>query len=293
MFNPGHTVVNAFIQRLDDEFRSLFLAPDLIQRQALREAADVALNTLLNCDCAYHDLDHTVLVTEAGMAILRGRQTARGDLSASDWLQAVVAMLFHDIGYLRQLLPEDTTELSVMDQSGKRVRPPAGATDAFMTPYHVSRGALYAARRFDEHEAIDAELVSECIEMTRFPVPENAAYQHTDTLPALVRAADLIGQMGDPQYLQKLNRLLSEFVETGQADRLGFSTPQELRASFPDFFYNQVHPFIGDAIAYLKLSPEGRQWIANLFAHLDANSANQDSSPSVRAPELVIDNSAL
>jgi hypothetical protein len=37
-------------------------------------------------------------VADVGQAILQGRQLARGDLTPHDWLQAVVAMMFHDIG---------------------------------------------------------------------------------------------------------------------------------------------------------------------------------------------------
>ncbi len=293
MFNPNNIVIEAFVAHTVAEFQTLFPSPDVRQRHALEQAAGIALNSLLNCDCAYHDLEHTILVTNVGQVILKGRQIARGDLTAHDWLQGVVAMLFHDIGYLRNLLAEDSASGSVVDADGHRVSAPVGATDAFMTPYHVTRGSLYIAQRFTQDPAIDVEAVMDCIEMTRFPVPATQAYQATDTLPGLVRAADLIGQMADPQYLQKLSRLYAEFVETGEARRLGFSNAGALHSGFPEFFYDHVHPYIGAGIEYLKRTAEGHQWIANLYHHLYVNHQGLELDPKLRAPELVVSNGTI
>ena len=41
------------------------------------------------------------------------------------------------------------------------------------------------------------------IEHTRFPVPDDEAHESTDDFPGLVRAADLIGQLADINYLRK------------------------------------------------------------------------------------------
>ncbi|XOV84391.1 MAG: metal-dependent phosphohydrolase [bacterium] len=290
MFNPNTSVIDAFVAHCLTEFHQLFPAAGQDQCNALQQAARTSLETLLNCDCPYHDIQHTILVTEVGQTILHGRQLARGDLTAHEWLQAVVAMLFHDIGYLRNLLPEDERDKAKINAQGKRVTIPVGATDAFMTPFHVSRGSMFVKERFANDPFLDTDLICDCIEMTRFPVPEQARYLDTDSLPGLVRAADLIGQMADPQYLQKLSRLYAEFVETGEAKRMGFNNPGELRAGFPSFFYEQVQPYIGDGIAYLKRTQQGHQWIANLYHHLHIDESNADLDPKIRAPELVVDN---
>lgn len=292
MFNPNRTVIEAFVSHTANAYQHAFADVSPAHIRTLETATQTAMETLLQCDCPYHDIQHTMLVTDVGLTILQGRQLARGDLSADDWLQAVVAMLFHDIGYLRKLLEADTPEASVISNAGDTVTPPPGSTDAFMTPYHVDRGAMYIQERFAHEELIDPSVVSACIEMTRFPVPTDESHGELDTLPGLVRAADLIGQMADPQYLQKLSRLFAEFVEIGEAQRLNFTHAGELRTNFPEFFYSQVHPYIGAGIDYLKRTQEGQQWIANLYRHLHVNSHGQDARPEVRAPELVVDNVA-
>ena len=293
MFNPNTTIIDAFVDHTLAEFQGLFGQVEKLQLQTLEQATRTALETLLNCDCAYHDISHTILVTDVGQTILHGRQLARGDLTPHDWLQAVTAMLFHDIGYLRMLLADDEPSSVVITPEGARVSPPPGSTDAFMTPYHVTRGIMFVRERFAHDQYIDTDRVAACIKQTRFPVPEGHQSNKiavADPLPELVRCADLIGQMADPQYLQKLSRLYAEFVETGEAQRMGFNHAGRLRDGFPDFFYNQVHPYIGTGITYLKRTQEGHQWIANLYHHLHINQPEPEYDPRVRAPELIVDN---
>ena len=276
MFNPNRTVIEAFVDHCIDRYREAFPNRDLGHENVIDQAARTALETLLGCDCPYHDLEHTVLVTDVGQTILRGRLISQGDVSPHEWLHTVIALLFHDIGYLRGLLRDDETDGYIIDQSGQRVTPPIGATDAFMMPFHVNRSCLFIQERFAGDQTIDVETVCSYIEMTRFPVPEDAHYQRLDTFPALVRAADLIGQMGDPLYPQKLSRLYTEFAETGEANRLGYSNAAELREGFAAFFYDQVYPYITEGLRFLRKTQEGQQWIANLFHHVHEMQGDSD-----------------
>lgn len=285
MFDANRVLIEAFIASARQAYRETFPNLDAEHAAGLERAARTALVTLRRCDCAYHDLEHTLLVTDAGIAILRGRQLTRGDLTAHSWLQAVVAMLFHDVGYLRGLLREDRGDGYVADESGRRFAPPPGATDASMTPFHVSRGRIFVLERFANDSVIDAKAVASYIEMTRFPVPPGPVHQELDSIGAMVRAADLIGQMGDPMYPMKQARLFSEFHETGEARRLGYENAAELRADFPSFFYGQVHPYLPAALEYLRMTPEGEQWIANLIRHLHGARMETEPVPGpVRIP---------
>jgi hypothetical protein len=279
MFNPNRLVIDAFVADSLNRYRHAFAQCDPDHEAVLEQAARSALETLLQCDCPYHDLQHTMLVTDAGQTILEGRLNSQGDVSARDWLHAVVALLFHDIGYVRGLLRGDRSGDYVGDENGARVTPPIGATDAYLMPYHVSRGILFVEERFAAHPLIDVKTIASYIEMTRFPVPADPFYQKVDTFAALVRAADLIGQMGDPLYPRKLSRLYTEFVETGEATRLGYENAEELRAGYPEFFYTHVFPYITEGLRFLRRTQEGRQWIANLFHHVHGQSDGADEDP--------------
>ncbi|MCZ6856055.1 MAG: metal-dependent phosphohydrolase [Gammaproteobacteria bacterium] len=285
MFNPNRTVIDAFVAHTLERYREMFPNCQLGHEEILEQAAFAALETLLNCDCPYHDMEHTMLVTEVGESILQGRHIAQGDVSASEWLHTVLACLFHDIGYLRGLLKQDHEHGYIADEAGNRVSPPPGATDAYLMPYHVTRGCIFVHERYAHEPLVDAGIIAGYIEMTRFPVPEDKHYQQIDTFAALVRAADLIGQMGDPLYIQKLSRLYCEFLETGEAEKLGYNNAGELRADYPTFFNNRVHPYIIEGLRYLRKTQEGQQWIANLFHHLHNEQENEPGWGPERDPK--------
>ena len=71
--------------------------------------------------------------------------------------------------------------------------------------------------------------------------------------------------MGDPYYHRKISGLYHEFVETGAARELGYETPLDLVDKYPEFFWTNVQPLISDALRYLELTIEGKQWIASLY----------------------------
>jgi len=89
-------------------------------------------------------------------------------------------------------------------------------------------------------------------------VPDDAYYQSTTSEPALVRAADLIGQMADPFYHRKIGALYQEFSEPGMAEKLGYDRQVDLMDTFPDVFWSQAPPLIGPALRPLG-SNDGRQ----------------------------------
>ena len=80
-----------------------------------------------------------------------------------------------------------------------------------------------------------------------------------------MRAADLIGQLADINYLRKTAALFNEFRETGMSKRLKYESADDLRANYPDFFWKMVGPYSGDSLRYLRVTQEGQQWISNLY----------------------------
>ena len=81
-------------------------------------------------------------------------------------------------------------------------------------------------------------------------------------------AADLIGQLADPNHLRKQTALFYEFLETGAVQRLGFTSAADLERRLSQFFWEQVEPYIGEALRYLELTHEGRQRITDLYAQV-------------------------
>jgi hypothetical protein len=267
VLNPAHLIATALGDELVANYREMFGDRYPVYVPILRGAAKLVMERIANSDALYHDSHHTLMVTLVGQAILKGRLLV-AELHADDWLHFTVALLCHDLGYLRGICPGDTEDSFVINQQGDMVRAPRGASDAFLTPHHVERAKIFVRHRCAVIEGLEPERIVRAIELTRFPVPEDNDHAETDTEAGLLRAADLIGQLADPFYPRKLNALFHEFVETGVAERLGYQTPADLAAHYPRFFWQAVEPYIGDALQHLQRTVEGKQWIANLYAHV-------------------------
>jgi hypothetical protein len=80
-------------------------------------------------------------------------------------------------------------------------------------------------------------------------VPDDDDHAATDTEAGLVRAGDLIGQLGDPLYPNKLNALYHEFVETGVHEKLGYGSPADMIDHYPNFFGARSNAILGTLCA--------------------------------------------
>ena len=115
---------------------------------------------------------------------------------------------------------------------------------------------------------LDCERIVRAVEGTRFPASIPAPGESLDEEPAPLRAADLIGQLGDPHYIRKANALYYEFEEIGLNRQLGYQSPADLVDKYPQFYWNNVSPHIQDALRYLDVTSSGRQWINNLYSNV-------------------------
>ena len=267
MFEPASVLAGAFADHLVEGYRAVYGKRPPDQGSVIRAMAQLAVERISSSDALYHDVQHTMMVTLVGQTILRGRIMVE-EVTPEDWLHFTVATLCHDVGYLRGACPGDRDGRYVIDADGATVEAPRGASDAFLAPYHIERGKIFVRHRCKMIKQLDPERIARAIELTRFPIPEGADYADTASEPALVRAADLIGQLGDPSHSRKLNALYWEFVEIGIAAQLGYRSPADLAEQYPRFFWSKVEPYLETALAHLERTVAGKQWIAQLYAHV-------------------------
>jgi hypothetical protein len=227
-------------------------------------AARLALECIGNSDALYHNIEHTMLVTLAGHDIFRGRALHQ-QLTADDYAHVIIACLAHDIGYVRGLFTADDEDGFVVDATGNKVSLPRGSSDASLMPYHVDRSKLYVMQRIEGIPELDQQRIADAIEGTRFPPTAGQQYGEE---ASIVRAADFIGQLGDPNYIRKSNALYHEFEEVGVNRQLGYDSPADIVNRYPQFYWNCVSPHIQTEIRYLNMTASGRQWISNLYSNV-------------------------
>ena len=234
--------------------------------EIVQSAARLAIDCIGNSNALYHDVEHTMLVTLVGYDIMKGRRLLI-ETNASDFAHVVIACLFHDIGYVRGILAGDDADGCVIDAKGNKTKLPRGASDAALMPYHVDRSKLFVLERMGKMDLLDASRIANAIEFTRFPSPPEEKDRNNEE-GMLVRAADLIGQLGDPHYLRKANALYYEFEEVGMNKQLNYASPADLTERYPQFYWNNVSRHIQNALRYLNVTSSGRQWIANLYSNV-------------------------
>src|SRR4030095_243241 len=108
----------------------------------------LALENIANSDALYHDIDHTIMLSLAGQTILEGKHLREGGVSPRDWMHYMIAVLCHDIGYVKGVCRNDTKDhfSTRMEEQSVYISPEG--TDVALTPYHVNRSKLFVKERF-------------------------------------------------------------------------------------------------------------------------------------------------
>ena len=267
MLNPTSLLADALGRDLADTYRRIYGDQEPQIAAGLDEAARLVIERVADSDALYHDCEHTALVTLCVQDILRGRRLER-TVSPSEWCHTILAALNHDIGICARHLPR-RHDRAFRDRYCRKYRD-APARRLGRLPDALSHRTRedFVRERFAPVSFIDEERIAAAIELTRFPVPDDEDHAATDTEAGLVRAGDLIGQLGDPLYLRKLNALYHEFAENGVNEKLGYASPADMVDHYPQFYWNKIERYIGDALRYLEMTMEGKQWIATLYSHI-------------------------
>lgn len=274
MISWQELTIDMFVEQLRTVFHRTYGEIDSDFGRIVAWCGRLALENIANSDALYHDVDHTIMVSLAGQAILEGKHLREGGVTPRDWMHYMIAVLCHDIGYVKGVCRSDTKDHFATGIGDEMVYISPKGTDVALTPHHVDRSKLFVKERFgsgllhDMIKYLDADLAASYIEMTRFPSPLDDFYKNTKGLGGLVRAADFIGQLGDPDYLRKTPALYYEFEELGYNEKFGYKSPNDMRRNYASFYWDSVSPYIQDALLYLRVTEDGKQWIANMHSHV-------------------------
>lgn len=187
-------------------------------------------------DLRYHDLEHTLAGALCWARLLRGRARAGAEPTVNRaWFElGLLAMLFHDTGYLKAR--DDLT-----------------GTGAKYTAVHVERSAAFARRFLTPHGYAEADTaaIGNMIRCTGVAVNlATIPFRHPmeQLLGFALGTADLLGQMAAPDYPEKLAALYDEFAEAARAGGelaahlASYTSVQELRRRTPAFWEQFVWP---------------------------------------------------
>lgn len=267
MFRPSKIIIEAFVRRMESDYLDLFGNGPPGHLDTIRLVARMAFSRLARSNALYHNLGHTMMVALVGADMMRGKLFRDGNVTSSDWMHFMVSLCTFGIGFTRNLVREDRPAVCVISEDGNSIELPRGATDALLWPYFADRGKIFVREYFANHHVLDPEVIAENIEYARFPPPPGLNLD-TDTYPGLLRAAQVIGAIADPDFSLKMMPLWLEIKECGLEDVLGYKDVTDLRDTYPSFFWTTLHPLIPDGIDCLTYTGTGRLWLANMHSHV-------------------------
>lgn len=211
------------------------------------------------CNLRYHDLTHTLAVTLAVTRLLHGAVESGQTLSARDWEIGVISALMHDTGYIQR--DGDTA-----------------GTGAKYTLTHIGRSIAFIHEYYREHPAFRGNLktfqaILECTGVYTCIADIHFESTNTALLGRILGTGDLLGQMSDPRYLEKLPDLYNEFVEGGIT---AFASPLDLLQKTLPFYTATLARFEEDfGGAHRFARPHfRRRWGIDADLYAEAMAAN-------------------
>lgn len=147
----------------------------------------------------YHDLSHTLEVFMCGVRLMHGVHRSGETLTDEELTLMMLAILMHDIGYAQR--------------RGEEI-----GTGAHFTQTHVPRGVefmeqYFGARMLPSGILVDVKGMILGTEHFRPFAQIDFANDRARMLARIVATADIVGQMADRKYLEKLLFLYHEFKE--------------------------------------------------------------------------------
>jgi hypothetical protein len=172
------------------------------------------------CNTAYHDIFHTMDVLLASVRLVHGAATTGIAFSVDDVNHLILAALMHDTGYIQR-------------------QSESGGTGAQFTAIHIERSIEFVSSYFQSRHTqieVDLEAMAQILHCTGLNTNiEAIAFQTEQTrlLGFILGTGDLLGQMSDRYYIEKLPILYEEFQEGGIP---GFSSDLDLMRGTPGFY---------------------------------------------------------
>jgi hypothetical protein len=171
------------------------------------------------CRTQYHDLKHTTDTFLAMARLIHGVMLSGEQLTSEQVTLGLVCALIHDTGYI-QKTDEQQGEMTLKSLTDVR------RSIAFMDQYKSDHGLSPEVFRHSSVILTCTDLSAKIAEI-HFPSPEIAL------LGKLIGTADLLGQMADRTYLEKLLFLFDEFRNGGV---MGYKSELDLLRKTRDFY---------------------------------------------------------
>ena len=155
ILNSNELLISSFVSELQTAYQRMYSNLEAEFGEIVTWCGRLALEVISNSDMLYHDVEHTVMVSLAGLSIIEGKHIREGGVTPRDWMHYMIALACHDIGYVKGICQNDQDNQFVTGVGDGLVELPADSTDASLAPYHVDRSKLFVRERFGRGTLMD------------------------------------------------------------------------------------------------------------------------------------------
>jgi hypothetical protein len=191
------------------------------------------------CNTKYHDFRHTIEAFLAMSRIIHGAVLDKHSFSERQVITALIAAILHDVGYIQE-------------ESDNR------GTGAKYKADHEQRSMDFLSRHgsmfgLSAEEIAAGRMIIECTDMDAditaiaFPSPQ------IELLGKLLGAADLMSQLAEQTYLEKLLYLYHECEEAGVGDYESEVDILRKAVNFYDVFEARLNTTLGGVDRFMQL----------------------------------------
>lgn len=172
------------------------------------------------CDTEYHDLEHTLQAYLAVARIFSGLIRENPAATSEEFVAlGLISALGHDTGYIKE-------SWDIEGRGGKYAHIHADRSKEFMGKYLPKLKFSLLQIQYVQNIIGCTDLLIDILSI-HFTSEKEGETGH------ILGTADLLGQMSDPKYLEKLPKLYQEFKDGGV---LGYTSAEDLIGKTPTFW---------------------------------------------------------
>ena len=191
------------------------------------------------CNTGYHDLRHANDTFLAMARLIHGAVIDGEQLTERQITLGLIAAIFHDVGYIQEK----------SDRQG---------TGAKYTAIHEQRSMDFLSRHGAKYGLSPEEIAAGrtiilCTDLDVDIADLSFASYQIELLGKMLGAADLMAQLADPMYLEKLQFLYREFRESGMGNYESELDILQKAVVFYDIFDHRIQTKLGAVDRFMGL----------------------------------------
>jgi len=233
----------------------------------VRNMSLIAFTRFAKSTSLYFSLNHALSASIIGLQVLNAMRCRYGVVRPAQMLNLMASVLFCNIGIIRGVLDGDDGDKQKVS-SDKNSVIENKFTDSILWAHKSFRSKTFIKNISFLDTNVNLEIVSRAIEYSDFSVNDQNSDGELGEIDKYARAIQIITLMSDQNYERRLVEFYLSLKEAGLIDEAIFSSLQDFREKWVQYFWERLYPVVGEEIMLLRETNEGRNIVSQMYSHL-------------------------